>query len=425
MEIDIVELQEKIGISEEYTEKIKDLLKNSEPVHSYLPMYNLLILEKWDEVVPLISKILDKSYDAEYISNLQKSKYYLQRQAVPAILRGISNNDDKVKSSLSLSLRDPIICVIKEAVETIKIKGIFSQDELLEIANGLFSNCFAKIKMLAVDILSMVKSENGLALEIARSSSWRVRAYLAINIEKFSNATKKAVAAELINDHIDEVRIYLSRHVHGLEFIDLLDDPCDEVRGNYLTNVLDEISDGNLLERLSKDKSWAVKKALLNLTGEWFKKITIPMIYANTENVKWRMKHDILSLIADKLENEFVARTLFGFIVEALTDRTCEIRNKAQSMVVRIIELYEWVTEHESSFEKIVYSGNYLHRMSILPVAIRYDEKYAREISRRLFFDPVKNVREFYQNYVRENHVQFAEDSGSIVVSSSVSLDSE
>src|SRR5690606_29852446 len=107
--------------------------------------------------------------------------------------------------------------------------------------------------------------------EMLENSSWRLRLKLAMNIERFNVTDQRDIIEKLKNDNIDEIRIRLSKNLHSLEYISLLEDPCEFVRSSYLLNVIHLISDESILLKLVRDQSWEVKKILLNLKEDKFK----------------------------------------------------------------------------------------------------------------------------------------------------------
>jgi len=402
--VEICELQSQIGLNEELTDKVLCKVKTLNPSSVLFPIYNLLLLERYEATLPLISAALHKSLDIEYIKHLQKSKYYLQRKSTPYLIKDIDFREKK--EILRTSLYDPICEVVKEAVRTIKEATPFNEEELIEIAIELFNSKYTVVKTLSIDILALIKESSFLLMDAVKCNNWRVRLNLASCIQKFNPEDQTKIISEIKDDIVDEVRIELSKNLTSLEWVDMLQDSCEHVRANYLRNIVDLIEDEKIFKMLIEDQSWEVKKILLFLKGDLFKKITIPLIKSHSENVEWRIKYEILLLIEEKIENEYTTKLMVGFLIKNIKDKVCEIRNKAQSILVQIIRSYDWIDEYYYELQEIVNSCNYLFRISIIPVVVEYDLKKNTNLSQSLKRDKIINVRDFYNDYTRDNSIK-------------------
>lgn len=409
----ISEMQVLVGLNEDLTDKVLCRVRSIPSSPALLPVYSLLLLERYEAAIPLIESVLQQELDMECIDRLQGSKYYIQRMSVPCIIKALSFS--RKKDILRTSLQDPICEVVKEAVRSIRENNPFNDDELVEIAIDLFKSKYTSVRVLSVDILALVGGSSFLLMDALKSNNWRLRLKVASCLQKFGPEDRKRVVGELVNDHVEEVRIELSKHLKTLDHLELLRDPCELVRSNYLGNVVGLIEDERVFKWVVEDKSWEVKKVLLNLKGELFKKITIPLIRHSTEGISWRTKHDILGLIEQKIDNEFVSKLMMGVLVRHLRDRVCEVRAKSQQVLVKIIKKYGWVDEYYYEIEAVAHCSNYLHRISVVPVAVEYDMRMGTDLSRVLKHDRVVNVRDCYYDYVKGHGIwlTYNEDSGS------------
>jgi hypothetical protein len=399
----ISEMQSLIGVSEESTDQVLNAVKSTARTLKLLPVYDLLLLERFDNAIQLIQETMEISLDLEYLHNLQRSRFYLQRKAVPIIIKNLTF-DEKIQI-LKTSLKDEICDVVIEAVASIKYSNPFNNDELLNIAIDLFKNKYSSIKVLSADLLAIINSSTFLLADLIKSNNWRLRLRVASCFLKFNLNDQLMILLELKKDPIDEIRIELSKSLKGLEHIDLLEDSCEFVRSNYLSNVIDQIEDQYDFNKILEDKSWEVKKILLNLKGDLFKRITIPLIKSSTENVPWRIKHEVLSLVENNIDNEFAAKLLLGFLIKSLKDKICEIRTKSQQILCKIIKKYDWVNEIFDEIENLAVSSNYLHRVAVVPVVIEFDIKFNLKIGKNLFNDKIKNVRDRALDYISENNL--------------------
>ena len=407
----ISELQTLVGVSDSLTEQVLQKVENLPRIPSYLPIYNLLLLERYENTVLLIEEVMKVSLDLEYLNYLQRSKFYLQRKSVPFIIKNLTFADKA--NILRISLKDEICDVVKEAMMSIIHSNPFTEDELLDIAIELSKNKYIAIKVLAADLTVLIEKGSFLLSDMIRSTNWRLRLKIASLYPKLKPEDQIRVSLELKKDHVDEVRIELSKSLKGMEHLDLLDDPCEFVRSFYLSNIIDHIDDQFDLKKLLNDNSWEVKKVLLNLKGEAFKKITIPLIRNSTENVSWRIKHEILCLVEKNIETEFTSKLLLSFLIKNLKDKVNEIRIKAQEILCKIIKRYAWVNEFFYEIESLATNSNYLYRISAVPIVIEYDIKFKTVIGKALYDDPVVNVREKVIDYIKENNLNISYDSNS------------
>ncbi|KAM0681073.1 hypothetical protein GINT2_000858 [Glugoides intestinalis] len=400
MEINTVnakEVRELVGITEELTDNVLYKLKMQPPSKEFLSTYSLLLIERFEETLLLVIKAMEEDLDTNFLYSLQQSRFYLHRMAVPIIIRTLTFPERKVL--LRNGLKDPICEVVKQSVNSIKNYCQFDNTELLEIALELFKSKYTAVKILTVDALAMIGESSFLLASLITSTNWRIRLKVASRFAEFNSDDQTRILLELKKDHIDEVRVELSKGIKSLEHLDLLGDPCESVRANYLSNIIDFIRDEQILVTMMQDSSWEVKKILLGLKGEMFKNVTIPLIKNSTENVSWRIKYEIMTLIDERVSNEFASKLLMSFLIKNVKDKVCEIRRKAQRILVKIIRHYDWVSEYFLDIESLVSSTNYLYRISAIPIAIEYDLKFKTELGKVLKHDKVINVRDYFRDY--------------------------
>jgi len=390
------ELQLRVGVSEEMTDDVLRTVEGSAPTAELLPVLNLLMLERPDATVALVRRVVEASYDGEYIASLQKSRFYMQRMVVPQLAEIIPAKERA--AILRTSLRDTAIPVVKEAVHAITADSCFSNEELLKIANSLHKSKYSAIQILTADVLALRGCGSDSLLRELLEGGWRIRLRCAALLKRFDQTDQELITSMLINDQVDEVRIQLSKNLENLKHIHLLKDPCEHVRSAYLSNVIGKIQDEGILTGLMTDKSWEIRRQLLGLSGEMFQNIAVPLIRASTDTINWRLNFEILDLIEGKIDDESTVRLLADFLFEKLCDRVCAIREKACDIIVGIVGRYSWGEELRSQIENAVDSTNYLHRISAVPVAVCYDRRYKTDISRRLEADPVENVRLCYSD---------------------------
>lgn len=395
--LDVLELQLQVGVSEELTDRVLSQVGSCQPSPALLPVYNLLMLERYEATIPLIMRVVEAHYDLEYLTSLQKSRFYLQRRSVPCLAATAPCSDRKM--IFKASLRDPICVVVKEAVGAIMLNSPFTKSEHLDIAKDLFNSKYMAVRVLSVDVLALAEPGSQLLAEILASSSWRMRLRAAALLRGFGGVDQQRIISALIHDHIEEIRIHLGKSLDTLDHAELLKDPSEHVRAAYLYNVVHLIDDRTVFDALARDPSWEVKKVLLNLTGEWFKQVTIPLIKVGAENTKWRVRLEILGLIDEHVENDFASRLLISFIIKRLQDKISAIRTKAKDILLKMLERYDWCAAHVREIEDVVRSENYLYRVSVVPVAISYDRKFGTQISEVLQKDRVENVRQCYYDY--------------------------
>lgn len=393
-DLSILELQMQIGVSEELTASVLSIVQSLSPSLTLLPVYNLLLLERYEETIPLINLVMETKLDIEYITSLQKSRFWIQRKCAPAIALNIPRAERK--EILKTSLKDPATAVVNEMVLSVLKDNPFTDFELIEITRILYESPYMSNKILSIDLLALTKTENPMLDEALRGNCWRIRLRCARILNKFNIETQMKIISELKNDHIDEVRMELANNLHSLDFIDYLKDPCDFVRSNYLLNVANLIEEKSVFTELISDSSWEVRKVLLNLRGDLFQSITIPLIQTSVENVPWRTKIEVLELIEAQIGDGSIAKLLVVFLIKNIKDKICVIRDKAADVFLKVLDKYPWTIEYAWDIEQIAGSANYLHRISVVPIAVAFDRKYNTNISEILRNDKIVNVRECY-----------------------------
>lgn len=394
----IEEMQSLIGVSEDLTETILHRLIATPPTRLFFPLYTLLLLERYDSALPLVENVMSLDFDLSFLNTLQSSRFYLHRMAVPAIIRNHTFPEKKI--ILRIGLRDEICEVVRGAVASILISCPFDAEELLEIAIELYRSRYTMVKVLCVDILTLIGESSFLLTDLIKNTNWRVRLKVASRVGSFPVLDQQQIIEELINDSVDEVRMELAKHVSTPE-IQLLEDPNEHVRGNYLEKMLDKITDETTLQRILEDESWGVRKKLLGLKGERFRRVTIPLIRNRTDGISWREKIEVLQLVEMNVEDELTAKMLMGFLLKHMRDKVSEVRHQAERILVMIVQKYEWVQEYFYELEPLVMSSNYLHRVNVVPVVVEYDLKFRSDLGRRLRDDRVLNVRERFIDYCR------------------------
>lgn len=393
------EMQSLIGINDELTESILHRLKTIPPARAFLPIYTVLLLERFETTLPLVERAMSEDLDLGFIGLLQSSKFYLHRMAVPLILR--THSFQEKRAILRVSLRDEICEVVKKTVSSISTNNPFDSEELLEIAMELYRSRYTMVKVLSADILALIGESSFLLVDLVRSANWRIRLKVASKVAEFNEEDRAKIAQELVRDPVDEVRIELAAHISSQEQIELLDDPNPTVRGNYLEQMIQGVSDETVLRRVLDDPSWEVRKKLLVLKGEQFRRITIPLIRNKTEGISWREKVGVLLLVEANVDDELTAKMLMMFLLKHLRDKVCEIRRQAQRILVRIVKHHKWIVEYFYELEAVATSQNYLHRISVVPVVVEYDLRFKTDLGRRLKNDRVLNVRECFIDYCR------------------------
>lgn len=396
---DSKELQLRVGVSEELTDDVLRVVQGSVPTAGLLPVLNLLMLERPEATMALVRRVVEASYDGEYIASLQKSRFYMQRMAVPQLV-GVVPADERA-AILTTSLRDSALPVVREAVRAIVADNPFSDEEVLKIARNLGQSKYSAARTLAVDVLVLGRDCAGGLLKELLGGGWRVRLRCAALMAQFSPAEQETIVAVLISDPVDEVRIQLARNLKSLDYIHLLKDSCEHVRSAYLENVIGKIQDERLFADLVTDKSWEIRRQLLGLSGEMFQNIAVPLIKTSADTINWRLNFEILSLIDGKIADEHTVRLLVDFLFKRLCDRICAVREKARDILVKIIGRYSWAEEYRPQIEGAAGSPNYLYRISAVPVAVSYDRKYKTSVSRCLETDRVENVRLCYSDYLK------------------------
>lgn len=395
--LDIAEMESTIGVTEELTENIMCKVQSFPPSRNLLSVYYFLLLERFDNTLPLIEKVMREKIDLEFLNSLQNSRFYLHRMAVPLIV--LNQNFYEKKALLRRGLKDEICDVVKKTVFSIRENNPFDREELLEIALDLFNSKYIRVKILCVDILAFSREGSFLVGDLTKSTNWRIRLKVASRLCEFDPEEQDKIVDELIADPLAEVRTELAKHLTDLKYMDLLKDPSEFVRANYLGCILDKIDSESVLRKVLEDSSWEVRKKLLGLRGEMFRKITIPLIRNKIDNVSWRDKFEIFCLIEEKATDEFISRLLMVFLLTHIRDKVWEIRQQAQRILLKIVQLHPWIVEYFYELESATMSANYLHRISILPVIIEYDLRFKTFLGSRLKEDNVINVRECFKDY--------------------------
>lgn len=165
----ISEMQVLVGLNENLTDKVLCRVRSIPSSPALLPVYSLLLLERYEAAIPLIESALQQELDMECIDRLQGSKYYIQRMSVPCIIKALSFS--RKKDILRTSLQDPICEVVKEAVRSIRENNPFNDDELVEIAIDLFKSKYTSVRVLSVDILALVGGSSFLLMDALKSNN--------------------------------------------------------------------------------------------------------------------------------------------------------------------------------------------------------------------------------------------------------------
>lgn len=94
---ELIELQSLIGINEELTENVMYRVMAIPPSHDLLSIYSTLLLERFENTIPLIEKVMKEKLDQNFINLLQSSRFYYHRMAVPLIIKNLSFFENKFK----------------------------------------------------------------------------------------------------------------------------------------------------------------------------------------------------------------------------------------------------------------------------------------------------------------------------------------
>jgi len=408
----IDEMQSLIGTNDEITETILNRLRVLPPSRLLLPVYTILLLERFDVTLPLVEKVICEGTDIDlgFIGALQSSRFYNHRMAVPLILRSLSFPEKR--AILRVSLRDEICEVVRRSVASILANNPFDTEELLDIAMELHRSRYTVVKVLSIDILTLIGESSFLLADLIRSANWRIRLRLASRVSAFNGDDQQSIMQELVRDSVDEVRIELSRHISSLDQMQLLEDPNMTVRGNYLERMIDRIGDEAVLRRMLDDPSWEVRKKLLVLKDERFRRITIPLMRSKTEGIPWREKCGVFGVIEANVGDELTAKMLMMFLLKHLRDKVHEIRQQAQRILVQVVQRHGWIVEYFYELEAVAMSPNYLYRISAVPVIVEYDLRFKTDLGRRLRNDRVLNVRECFIDYCRMRGAELDYASG-------------
>lgn len=417
----VYELRSQIGLSTASTDAVVAALQTYAPSPEMLPVCTLLILEKFEDAVRIARSVLEQHFSAEFLVGLQSSPYFLQRLAVPALLSGARIATPLKHEFLLAALKDSVSAVVVAAVDAIAEEGarvlreppgtdahgrpllpLFGPAEIHDLIAELSKSDHTAVRVAAAGLLPLLAPGDPLLAVLAQSPAWRVRLRVAQLLPRLAPSDRATLASALRHDAVDEVRVRLAAGTDTLDALYFFDDPCEHVRAAYLARVLDKLSDEALFKRLMTDESWEVKKHLLDLRGEWVLRVTVPFIKSSAESDNWRIKYDILALIHGKLAEEAVVRPLCQFILECLSDRVCEVREKAAAVLVDTIWRYEWCAEFEAEIRAAIASPNYLHRISAMRPALAFERRTGVVVTAAVADDPVKNVRESYQEAAAE-----------------------
>ncbi|WUR04395.1 serine/threonine-protein phosphatase 2A [Vairimorpha necatrix] len=419
---DLLNLQSLIGKELDLTKKlISYLTSNSIISPEILPLCSLLLIENRNSVCSVIHQILLKnpSLTHEYITNLQKSKFFNQRCAVPQIIVNLPGTKNFLKKSFS----DPIGLVVKEAVKSINKydSPVFNDDELLNIANMLNNNQYEYIQCLVPDILIFIKQKNFLITQISLSKSWRKRLSLVKKIGYFSVDDKINLYNILSKDPEECIRLKLVENINDnrRNFEDQESSPLPfEISKKFAQIFINDKSENvrklavqkichlhdDLLDDVVNDESWLVRKELLCIHREdIYEKISLPIIRSLPKNNIWRIKIEILDTILhivdhnDKLVQRHLQDTLFQY----LTDPVYEVRNKAGLVLKELIIKSEWSKELEEKMEDMM-NNSYLVRITSSEAYYAFDKKYKTRFIKRLLRDEVINVRSKVMNIIKK-----------------------
>ena len=397
-ELNLPELQAQIGLSDESTLHVLDVIQQAAPAHSLLPICNLMLLEHYDKTVPLIRAIMEKQLDLQYIVSLQRSRFSLQRRCAAAVADLVPA--DARRGILQTSLADASLSVVADAVASIERDNPYEKKELLAISEELLNHPSSERKVLGAVLFFVFPEDGETFSQLISSQLWRVRTRCAIFLPRLPDPLRARAIEALQDDPVEEVRENLARNIATLDVPQYLTDPCSSVRMAYLQNVYNLLDESELI-RLSNDECWEVQKILLNLRGEYFKKITIPLIQDNLAKVPWRTRINLLSLLEEHAKDALVAAEILGILVHAMRDKVCAVRDKAAEAVIRLLEACPWCKEYAPLVEEIVGSENYLHRITVIPVAKAFDELFGTDFIERLKSDSVENVRWYAGHYSR------------------------
>ncbi|KAI5168782.1 hypothetical protein PAEPH01_0415 [Pancytospora epiphaga] len=392
------ELQRKVGVTEELTNDVLNAIKGHKPTLGLLPVLNLLLLERYELAVPLVRAVIDEFYDLEYITSLQKSRFFLQRMSVPQLSSGIPPGDRRVV--LGTSLSDGAVPVIREAVRSIVEDSPFSDFELHSIAEQLSGSTYASARTLSADILTACsKIETPLLERLLGASTWRLRLRFAILFDKFSKNDQLVIIRWLVADSMDEVRLHLSKHINTLDHSYLLKDSSEFVRTIYLSNVIDKIEDEKILISLASDSSWDVKKQVLKLGPVMFSRLATPLIGAISIRANWRVSYEILSILYERCGEEMVVKQVMEYLFSKMFDKVSVVRCKAGEVLTRVFTMYKWTDQYIEQVKNVAESSNYLHRLVGVPLAITCDKAHGTAISKVLMNDSTPNVRQCYEDF--------------------------
>ncbi|ORD96878.1 hypothetical protein HERIO_1219 [Hepatospora eriocheir] len=397
--------RDEVGLSEEKnTEILENLAKELSKLERitvnelFGDLLLTLILEDFDNTILFIQNNENKLvFDKSFVTFLLTSNYYEHRKSYLSL--DCSRSDIlQYKTNLKLLVRDPVIDVVKLAVEQICLfVSEFYKEALLEIALDLYNNLFVSIKVLSVDILLLTDTPEYLLDELLTNYNWRVRYYVAQNVIRFNDKLQDHIFYNLKDDSIEDVRIILAKNSCTLNTLYFLDDSSEIVRGSYLYNIISILNDDLILDVCLKDKSWLVRKNFLYLKGERFIKYTLPMLKSiRTVDIHWRERVEIFKLLEFVINDRSVAKCLLKPFLKGLKENFAQIREKAGRNLIKIANNFPQL--FEKYFENILEIVNhdcYSVRISVIPLIWALSKTYSDfdVIKEKLMNDSIENVR--------------------------------
>lgn len=401
---DIAKLESIIGKEKKITEDIIDHINKDIPVSSeLLNVCSLLLVENRNCVIEVVQNILKKNpkFVYKFITNLQSSKFYNQRMAVPKILCGL--DCDRTKDFLKKSFYDDTGLVVREAVHSLSQykKLPLSDDELLEIAMNLNNHQYDFIQCLVPDIIIYIKQKTFLLSEISLSKSWRKRLSMVRKVSYFHKEEKRNIYNIMCKDSEESIRVALVEQMDCLddfkEFAEIfIKDTSEKVRGMTVRKIGNHEGVHNLLNNVVNDPSWKVRKELLCIHKEdIYERISLPIIKSLPKNFDWRIKIEILETILHIVDHNdiLVQRCLLDTLFEYLIDPVYEVRNKASKVFKDLIEKSTWSDQLKERLDCLISQTIYLIRITLVEPCISFDKKYNTKYVINLLNDKVINVR--------------------------------
>lgn len=396
---DILKLQSIIGKEKEITYKLISYLKSNAPISpEILPICTLLLIENRSSTIEVIQNILihHPHLVQDTINELQSSKFYNQRCAVPQIIIEIPDT----KMYLKKAFNDNIGVVVKEACLSLQFYEAlpFSDNELLDIALALNNHQYDYIQCLVPDVLIFIKQKTFLMSEISLSKSWRKRLSLVKKVSYLSLEDRYYLYNTLCKDPEESVRIALVKEIDCLtdfkKYAEIfLTDTSENVRSLMVRKIGNMYDD--LLDNIVNDPSWIVRKELLCIHREdIYERISLPIINSLPKNNTWRVKIEILETISHILNfnDVLVQRCLLDILFKYLTDPVYEVRNRAGGVLKDLINKAEWSIELQERLECLLQSS-YLVRITLVEAFKEFDKKHGTKFIKNLLNDKVINVR--------------------------------